>query len=299
MKNIQVLMINDKTILNDLYRGSLISLLKKKFSIVHSCGLFDSKKIKIFILFKILHPKVIVISSNLRSNIFSLLFFWKKGAVILNGLGTYRKTKLLRVVLLVLFSLNWKKTILIQSYADYRFFRIKSKKKYFWIPGSGGYTLKSGPKENFILISRDKKIQRVFKSTCEFLKIMKNRRITVVGCNDKKKLKHLFKDYKINIVDYQHYKNIFLEGGGFVQPSGHGEGFPQSLAHAIVSGLDIYIDTKEFLRYGLRSLGGEKIFISSNWCRLSGLTKIAKIINDKEIAKKYFDIISKNLSYKN
>ena len=293
MKNNEILIINDKVILNDLYRKSLISLLKNKFQGVHSCGIFDLKSL-CFILFKILNPKIIIISSNLRSNIFSMLFFWKKGAVILNGMGTFRENKFLRIILLKLFSLNWKKKIIIQSYADYRYFRIKSKRQYFWVPGSGGINIKSGIKENFIVIQRDKKIQRVFKSICSFLKIIKNQKLSIVGCNDVKKLKSLFKDYQVNFVGYQNYKNIFLEGGRFVQPSGHGEGFPHSLAHAIVSGFDVYIDKKEFLRFGLNHLGGKKKMFSGRWCILIGLDKIAKKINDKNIAEEYFNIISKN-----
>ena len=293
MKNNEILIINDKVALNDLYRRSLINLLKNKFSIIHSCGIFDIKDF-FFILFKILDPNIIIISSNLRSNIFSMFFFWKKGAVILNGMGTYRGTKLLRIILLKLFSLNWKKIIIIQSYADYRYFRIKSKKNYFWVPGSGGINIKSGTKKNFIVIQRDEKIQRVFYSICSFLKIIKNQKLSIVGCNDVKKLKSLFKDYQVNFVGYQNYKKIFLEGGRFVQPSGHGEGFPHSLAHAIVSGLDVYIDKKEFLRYGLNHLGGKKELFSGRWYILIGSDKIAKKINDKNIAEKYFNIISKN-----
>ena len=293
MTNNEILIINDNVALNDLYRKSLISLLKDKFSAVHSHGIFDLKSI-FFILIKILDPKIIIISSNLRSNIFSLLFFWKKGAVILNGMGSYRKTKLLRIILLKLFSLNWKKIIIIQSYADYRYFRIKSKKNYFWVPGSGGINIKSGPKKNFIVIQRDEKIQRVCNSVCDFLKIIKNSRLSIVGCNDIKKLKSLFRGYKINFVGYQNYRNIFLEGAGFVQPSGHGEGFPHSLAHAIVSGLDIYIDIKEFLRYGLNRLGGKKKLFSGRWYILIGSTQIAKKINNKNITKQYFNIICKN-----
>ena len=50
MKKIQVLMINEKTELNNLYRSFLLDLLKKEFIKVYNCGLFDKKKNIFFIL---------------------------------------------------------------------------------------------------------------------------------------------------------------------------------------------------------------------------------------------------------
>ena len=44
MKKIQILMINDRAELNNLYRTNLLDLLKKEFIKVYSYGLFDKKK---------------------------------------------------------------------------------------------------------------------------------------------------------------------------------------------------------------------------------------------------------------
>ncbi len=295
MKKIQVLMINDKVQLNNLYRSSLLDFLKKKFITVYSCGLFDKKKNIFFILFKILNPTVIIISSNLRSNIFSLFLFWKKGIIILNGMGRNRYKIFLRIVLLILFKLNWKKFFIIQSYADYRYFRLKCKNNFFWIPGSGGVKKKSGLKKNFLLIQREDKIQNVYMSVNELLKDIKSYNIYFVGSNNKKKIKLLFKNYKIQSIKWQHPNDIFLKGGSFIQPAGYGEGFPHTLAHAIVSDLDIYIHNKEYLRYGLHILGGKKVFFSHNWSKLVGTKKIANNINLNKITQKYTSLIIRYL----
>ena len=187
MKKIQILMINDRAELNNLYRTNLLDLLKKEFIKVYSYGLFDEKKSILFMLLKIINPKVITISSNLKSNIFSLIFFWKRGVIILNGMGRYRGKIFLRIILLILFKLNWRKLFVIQSYTDFRYFRLKCKKNFFWIPGSGGTKKKSGLKKNFLLIQRDDKIQNVYISIIKFLKHLKNRTVFLIGCNDKKK----------------------------------------------------------------------------------------------------------------
>jgi len=295
MKKIQVLMINEKTELNNLYRSFLLDLLKKEFIKVYNCGLFDKKKNIFFILLKILNPKVITVSSNLISNIFSLVFFWKRGTVILNGMGRYRGKIFLRILILILFKLNWKKIFIIQSYADFRYFKLKLKKNFFWVPGSGGSKKKSGLKKNFLLIQRDDKIKNIFLSVTELLKILKSHSFFLVGCKNKKKIKLLFKSYKINLVEWQHPNDIFLKGGSCIQPTGYGEGFPHSLADAIVSDLDIYIHNKEFLRYGLHILGGKKIFFSNNWSKLIGTKKIADHVNLSKVTQKYISLITKNI----
>ncbi len=292
MKKTQILMINDKKILNDLYRDHLLKLLNKKFIKVFSFGLFDKKSSLIILILKILNPKTVVVSSNLRSNFFSLFFFWKKGILILNGMGRYRSKNILRLILLILFKLNWKKEYIVQSYADYRFFKLYSKKKYYWIPGSGGTEKKIGNKNNFLLIQRDNKILTVFNSICEFLDIAKNINVTIVGCNNIKKLEFLFRGYKLNFVNYIKSKDIFLEGKNFVQPSGYGEGFPHSLSDAIVSGLDIYINNKEYLRYGLYILGGKKKKFSKNWSILMNTSQVSKQISSNVITNKYFNVIN-------
>ena len=297
MKKIQILMINDRAELNNLYRTNLLDLLKKEFIKVYSCGLFDKKKSILFMLLKIINPKVITISSNLKSNIFSLIFFWKRGVIILNGMGRYRHKIFLRTILLILFKLNWKKLFIIQSYADFRYFRFKCKKNFFWIPGSGGTKKKIGLKKNFLLIQRDDKIRNIYLSVNEFLKNLKSHSFFLIGCTNKnkKKIKLLFKKYKINFIEKQHPKNIFLEGGSFIQPTGYGEGFPHSLADAIMSDLDIYIHNKEFLRFGLHKLGGKKNFFSNNWSRLIGTEKIVNEVNLNKVNKKYIFLIKRSI----
>jgi len=289
-KSNEFLVISDTNDINKLYRSELTYYLKQEFSKVYLYGLFDKNTVLPMIA-KILKLNTFIISSNLKSNFVSLMFFWKKGVVILNGIGRYRGDKVLRVTLLLLFRLNWRKAIIVQSCADYRYFRRFSLKEYYWVPGSGGRYKKFGPKKRMLLIQRDDKIQLVFHSVSKLLDSIQSKPLSIVGCQDHEMVYGLFKDYKVNSIGRKDPEDIFLEGGVFIQPSGYGEGFPHTLADAIVSDLEIYIDSKEFIRYGLGRLGGGRKKISDNWCKLEGSKDISHVVNSDSIVASYMKII--------
>lgn len=286
-------MINDTVALNNNYREKLIEELNNSISKVVCIGLFDKISVsKILTISSFFLTTTFVISSNLRSNIFSMIFFWTKGLVILNGMGRHRNRKFFRFVLFMLFYFNWRKGIAIQSYADYRYFMRYSGRKYFWVPGSGGNIKSKGEIPNMVSIQRDTKINLVSQSLSLIASYYPNRTMFIIGCQNNHSL---FLQSNIQSVGYVNSNDIFLNGGIFIQPSGYGEGFPHTLADAIVSGLVVYIDSKEYIRYGLNKLGGKRTSLFDGWSILSGAAIISETINSKNIVQMYMDIIKERI----
>ena len=58
-----------------------------------------------------------------------------------------------------------------------------------------------------------------------------------------------------------------------------------------MSELDIYIESKEFTRYGLGRLGGSRQKLLNGWCKLKGLKEIARVIDNNHIVENYVEII--------
>jgi hypothetical protein len=283
----KIIMINDSLCINSLYRGDFLDALRSNYKEVLFLPLFDKKLSNVIkLIFSIIRFDTLIISSNIRSNIFSLCFFWKKGVVILNGLGRNRNNKLFRVVLFILFYLNWRKLTVVQSYADYRYFKRYSCRNFQWIPGSGGREKRKGSTSTMISVQRDDKIELTCKSLLCLAVYMKQK-IIIVGCS-KNKLK-VFPEFiaigKVNSND------ILLKGGIFVQPDGYGEGFPHTLADAIVSDMKIYISSKEYVRYGIRMLGGKKCKVFNGWYILKDLKSVSEKVNKEVIVMSYLNTI--------
>ncbi len=290
----KVYMANDKATLNSLYRKNLSKILQEKNYKVIDIGLFKNNgypnfKSIIKLLFSVKTP---VISSNLRTNVLLLLMPWIKGLVILNGLGRNRGNKKMRKLIISLLLVNKKKSITIQSYADYRYFRkYCSEANIFWVPGSGGKKKIIGNKERAICIQRDDKISAVAKSINSIHPIFKE--ITVVGCNNRKNLESKLNKLKINSVGRVPSDKIFQDGKIFIQPSGYGEGFPHTLADAICSEMNIYIDNTEYIRYGLFRIGSKRKIINKNWSKLITSEETREIISEKEISKISYENLKK------
>jgi len=129
--------INDTALLNKRYRQPLIDALSGNGYNVISLGLFDSRSGLIKALFYMMaHGRGLFVSSNLRSNLVFLAIPWLQGLVILNGLGRYRQKQWLRRLLTILFHINSRKQVAIQSYADFRYFqRYAPSCSFIWVPG--------------------------------------------------------------------------------------------------------------------------------------------------------------------
>ena len=86
------------------------------------------------------------------------------------------------MVLIVLLRLNRNKTILVQNYADFRFFKFYCINAN-WIPGSGGRRLRSCGNGTFF-VSRKSKIEAVSESVIGFCSSNKVSAITIVGLDE-------------------------------------------------------------------------------------------------------------------
>ena len=123
---------NDSTKINDLYRSGLILSIEEKGYEVRSISFW-----KLFRVRLTKRQKDLLISSNIRTNIITLLLFYSNVRIILNGLGRHRNKKMFRIFIGFLMSIGIRK-ILVQNYCDYRYFRRFFKISYCeWIPGSG------------------------------------------------------------------------------------------------------------------------------------------------------------------
>jgi hypothetical protein len=287
MRMQKIIMVNDTVSINRNYREKLYKRLCVEFKNVSNIGLFDDKFISKF-KFTLLTtmPSVFIISSNLKSNIFSLIHFWTKGVVILNGMGRYRYSKILRIILIILFKINFKKIFIIQSYADYRYFNRHLSKNFHWIPGSGGVCKKIGPLQDILAVQRDDKLNLTGQNLLELSRHV-GRKINIVGCT-----KNTLKNFPgFSFVGRVNPKDIFLSGGTFVQPKGYGEGFPHTLADAIVSDMKIYINSNEYVRYGLHKLGGKRTVKFKEWYLLEGANFVAQKVNEGEVVNMYFELI--------
>ena len=249
-----ILFINDKSFYNNRYRQGLMNLFVENGYRVISLGVFDDLRSCMCVLRGLLGRDKIV-SSNLKSNIIFMLFPFKKGVVIINGFGRYRCNGLFRGIVLMLLRINkYKKIFVLQNYADWRYVvrYLKDSKNIKWFPGSGGKKRIRNDNGECFLVQRRDKLRCIKSDLSQFCDLKKLSKIYIVGC-DTKDLKKcgIYNDEKIRPVGYLPQDDIFMFGNEFVQPSGYGEGFPHTLADAIVSGLNIYVSKKMYVQLGM------------------------------------------------
>jgi len=273
-------------------------LLSKGCGVV-SIGLFDDYASFFAFIKSLLCPSVIV-SSNLRSNIFFLLFPFKKGVIILNGLGRYRDIGFFRKMLIMLLRLNLRsKYVIVQNYADWRYMKryVAKSENLMWFPGSGGS--KRSVKKNdysFFVVQRKEKFKCVVDDLIEFACLGHVRKINVVGCNTQEL--QLFIDSEnvsFSAVGYQDQDEIFYFGVNFIQPYGYGEGFPHTLADAILSGLNVYISSKLYVQLGLYKMDSISIDerYGSEWIKIQYGEKAKNIVGFSGANKFYYSVINK------
>lgn len=266
-----VIILNDREAYNRRYRFQLMERLTALGYEIESLGTLDRMA-----RFPLLALRLIggrsgrLISSNLKSNLFALMLCRRPKMVILNGMGRLRGNGRFRALLLTFLRLRRNTVAVVQNYADFRYLRRYCPlANLVWVPGSGGTAKSLGNAETAVMVQRDNKIGLVSCSVVSLLAAITPRRtLAVVGCKDKAKLKTLFPDVELIMPGVVPSEDIFRNGGIFVQPTGYGEGFPHTLADAIVSGMDILISDIEFLRYGLGELGGRRSPLAPGWSRL-------------------------------
>jgi len=292
-----VLFINDKKKYNERYRGSLINYIEKQGVSVGSLGVFDDLFSFILFCFHVLGSKFIV-SSNLKTNLLFLFFCFRQGAVILNGLGRYRGNVHFRRLLVLLIQINYKKKrFIVQNYADWRYLKryLRRSDNVQWFPGSGGTCRKCVYSDSFFVVQRKDKFKNIVNSLVRFLSDEGIKKVIVVGCdkNDLCDLEQIV-GLEVYAAGYVDQKDIFSFGGkNFIQPKGYGEGFPHTLADAIMSRLNIFIPSDLFVQLGLYKLGANFELCPSGWMKLVPSNQLISSISVDSANLYYYGIINK------
>lgn len=285
-----IVFLNDRRIYNYRYRSELM-LEAQKSDDIDSIGLFDDLSSWRKFFGYINNPiGVRFISSNIKTNLIFCLFFNVPGVVILNGLGRQRNNSIFRCFLLFLFWISRSsKKIAVQNYADYRYLtRFCLNKNLYWVPGSGGKARDYDPQNrNFFIISRNDKVQKNLDAGKTMLRELEVDELHVIGCDlDKNKsdLKNLI------FHGYVKQESIFMFGSRFIQLPGYGEGLPHTLVDALVTGLEVFMERKHFIQFGLHKLGFSFVEIKEGFIKLKTNSEVASdkigysIINKKYLA---------------
>lgn len=275
-----------------------MEMLEKQIGKVLSFGVYDDVNAFFQAVLKIITSDIIV-SSNLKSNVLFLLLYFKKGVVILNGLGRYRKKKYFRLILLLLLRINlYKKDVVVQNYADWRYFKMKlgASDNLLWCPGSGGKKRYVGKNKGYFIVLRKDKLSCVIKSVCEFLDKMSNPDLFVVGCNSEDIIVYQeFRDRFVYPVGYQKQCDILSYGNSFVQLSGYGEGFPHTLADAIVTGLNIYIPSELYVQLGLYKMNANVDYVVPGWLKITPSNELIHVLDANTVNDYYYKVIKKKI----
>lgn len=290
-----LLFINDDAALNQRYRSGLMRLAAAEGFAVHSDGLFTAGRVNWRLLVRLISRPPLVVVSNLRANLVLLAFWWVRGLVIVNGLGRHRGRRFFRGVLVVLVRANRRKALAVQSYADYRYLRrFADHERCHWVPGSGGTLKPIGGNAVIVLVQRDDKIALVSRSARAGLAAMAAHannclRLDIVGCRNA--VAHLFSGCDVRSLGFLPADQILASGSLFLQPSGYGEGFPHSLADAIVSDMTLLIARREFLRYGLGRLGAAFTSIGHGWGVVDPSESLKSAVAEGTVSARYLQLI--------
>ena len=296
--NTSVCFVNDKVDYNVRYRSDLMRALAVKYK-VKSCGLYDDVLSFLFTLFSIVSPNnQVVVSSNLKSNLVVFLFFWKSKIIIINGLGRFRRSPKLRTVLVFLIKCQRRENIiLVQNYADYRFFRKQnySLTKIYWMPGSGGIKRSVGLDQySASVITRDSKLPNQIKSIREFYSSgLGPARLKLIGVTRGRNID--FNNIPHEFVGYVDQEKILSFSKNIIVPDGYGEGIPHNLVDAIVSNASIFLTKRNYIQYGFYNYTGyEEISGNDYWVKLLINKEIRNLVSSDNIVAifcKQIDII--------
>lgn len=294
MKTVQFC--NDTKALNDRYRSALMQAARDLGYDVQTLGFFETERSAgLQILKYAIGLRCLCVTSNLRTNVISLLFPWRRGLLILNGMGRHRLNPKLRKLLLVLMSCNPRRQFAIQNHADFRFFRrflsAKRAKAVHWVPGSGGTARAFGQERGPTAVQRGDKLPLVAPSLMEALATLHAPTLALVGCEPKD-----LDDTVLSGADgiickgFVAQDDLLAFGDLFIQPRGYGEGFPHSLADALVSGMNAYVHHRDIAQYGLRSLGADVVERRGDWIMIAPTQRLKDALCVKEITNTYVRI---------
>jgi hypothetical protein len=292
----KILMFNDQRNFNVRYRGLLIDMLEDRGRQVISLGYFDSFLSFFRSLYFLLFVPGFVVSSNMKSNLFSVIVYWRRGLIILNGLGRFRLRQSYRTFLIYYFGVfGRKKKFAIQNYLDYRFFRRYSDCDVMWTPGSGGVVRTVGTTDNFVIVTRDEKFPFLESSVLEFygskaLQSLTSRPFfTIVGLKRAEIFPSSLPGTSLGYLDQE---RILESGRWFLQPSGYGEGIPHTLVDAVVSGMLVILKKDSYLQYGFNKLGiSYESLDTSGWIALSASADASLSITAESVNGIYYSLV--------
>ena len=239
----KVFFLNDTHEVNGRYRSSLMKHFEKENYTVNSLGLIDLPSLLIQ-----KEKGDLLISSNIRANIISMLIGCTNTSIILNGLGRFGKYILFRKVIGLLLSLK-AINVLVQNHRDYRYFRrFYNLNSINWVLGSGAVSLTKTDNIGFFNITRNNKIKLCLTELNDFINLF-NCSISLIGVtklpNQNDNLKKL---------GWVPLETILHYGDKFVWFGGYGDGFPHSLACALYNRVPTFISKREFIRLGIYQL---------------------------------------------
>ncbi|MBX3504005.1 MAG: hypothetical protein KF895_00900 [Parvibaculum sp.] len=287
--------VNDEAKLNTRYRSSLMAALEAEGWALESDGLFENGRPRLKTMLGIaLGFGPALLSSNMRTNLFALACFWRRGLVILNGLGRHRQSSLLRRLVLLLLAVSHRKRVAVQNYADYRYFcRYGRGPALRWVPGSGGTKKECGPPGVYLVVQRDDKLASVAADLRRLLgSLQLTHPLIVVGCTDSAAVAATLPGIPVDVVGYLPSSDIFRHGGIFLQPGGYGEGFPHALADAITSRMAILISDMEYLRYGLHRLGCRLTPVCDGWSQLEVPEEARRSVTAETVNRSYVELLT-------
>jgi hypothetical protein len=280
--------INDRKEYNQLHRKSVIGILHKNKYLVREFGVFD---ISLYGIFRHLFSSdEFFIISNLKANIVTLFFIRKPSVHIINGMGRMRSIKPLRICLVNLLKFSSAKTLIVQNYADYRYFK-RQKIACHWISGSGGTKKKVGSDKVFIMVSRPSKI----KFALDWLREVKlqDAVIKVIGVSTDYKFPPEF--LNTEGVGRLPQSDILAKGAIFLQPGGkYGEGFPHSLCDALCSGMVIVTDKRTYRKFGMHKLECRYSEFNDDLISIHSMDG-GELLHTNKIANDYYHLIRETL----
>ena len=237
----QIIFYNDELVYNDRYRKEVMGIYKLRGHKVMSR--------KIHILSVIFRKRSsYIFGSNIRTNLKLLcLVPFSPKTIIINGIGRYRSRRTLKILSFLMLIQSNKTRLVIQNYCDYRFFRRLKIQNLHFICGSGG-TERHIQGEGVFVVSRRDKFFTTLLSLESLSSDFAISHINVVGLDEPKD--KLSNSVDFNFVGFLSQKDI-IQGKTFICPEGYGEGFPHTLADAIVSGCIIIVGKRDFINFGL------------------------------------------------
>ena len=232
------------------------------------------------------------ISSDGRSNFITLVTSAGPNVIIFNGFGIYESSRFIRGLIIRLIKLRKSTHICIQSYRDFRFLRrFCDENQLDWIIGSGGTMRQTSSfsTEKKLVITRAKKFPLFEKRLLDFKSLGA---IDIIGLDTK------WCSGEVQSLGKVEQDNIFTQHQKFLQLYYYGEGTPHSLVDAFSSNMDIYLDKKSFISFGLYKFFENIKFINGLALitpRHLGYLDFKKIISCENINVQYTGVIKKCL----